>query len=292
MNEELIYKYSDWNEYSKDGLSKRYFWFSKPTSFNDPFDSNMDVLLSFSNSNDIFTGKNKTNVDETLYDLIKRNTDDFGILCLTKATKEGSIGDKGYNNLHFWAHYANSYKGISIGYNVKKIENYYSDKLFCKAPLTHVNYIERPVDIDTYDFIINKDEATITTEKINGIFGANIDNKKIDAFWEQILLFKDKRIWGLENEYRIILAGMALSNMKSMSLFSATDFEIIDANGKGYKLPYPEEDIIKEVTFGVKFDNQELEKAVNLIGDNNKNVRFYTSKLDFVNGDIIREEIK
>jgi hypothetical protein len=44
MNENLVYKYSGWNDYTKDALEKRYFWFSKPTNFNDPFDSSF--LLS------------------------------------------------------------------------------------------------------------------------------------------------------------------------------------------------------------------------------------------------------
>lgn len=290
MNE-LIYKYSDWNSYTKEALEQRYFWFSKPMNFNDPFDSNMDLLGAFKNSNNVFTEKKSpVNDNETLLDFIKRKTSDFGILCLTKPTEKGEIGDKGFNNLHFWSHYANSHRGISIGYDVKEIENYYSNKLFCKAPLSQVNYIEKPVDIDTYDFIINQDENGTITKRIDGIFGLYKDDKNIDAFFEQILLFKDKRIWGLENEYRIILAGLALNNMKRMQLFSATNFEIITANG--YKLPYPEKEIIKEVTFGVNFDNDNIEDAIKLISKENKNVKFYTSKLDFVNADIIREEVK
>jgi hypothetical protein len=221
---------------------------------------------------------------------IKKKTDDFGILCLTKPTEKGKIGDEGFNNLHFWSHYANSYKGISIGYDAKEIEDYYSEKLLCKATLSKVNYIEKPVDIDKYDFVIRQDTNVTTTKRINGIFGTSIDDKNIDAFFEQILLFKDKRIWGLENEYRIILAGLALANMKKMQLFSATNFGINAPNG--YRLPYPEKEVIKEVTFGVNFVNDEIEEAVKLISKSNKNVKFYTSKLDFVNANIIREKIK
>ncbi|MCH7415853.1 DUF2971 domain-containing protein [Belliella sp. R4-6] len=157
MESNIVYKYSDWNDHSKDALKNRYFWFSKPTNFNDPFDSNMNILGAFNSSENIFT-QTKCPENGTLLDFVKRKTDDFGILCLTKPALKGKIGDKGFNNLHFWAHYANSYKGISIGFDAKEIENYYSDKLFCKAQLLKVNYFEKPIDIDSYDFIINQDE--------------------------------------------------------------------------------------------------------------------------------------
>lgn len=219
MHEDLIYKYSDWNKYTKDALEKRYFWFSKPTNFNDPFDSNMNILGAFNTSSNIFTQtKNPFSNDGTLLDYIKRTTDDFGILCLTKPTEKGKIGDKGFNNMHFWSHYANLYKGISIGYQVEEIENYYSEKLYCKAPLSKIDYFEKPVDIDNHDFIISQDSNGPKTKRIKGIFGAYREDKNIDAFFEQILLFKDKRVWGLENEYRIILAGLALSHIKKMVL--------------------------------------------------------------------------
>jgi hypothetical protein len=66
MNENLVYKYSGWNDYTKDALEKRYFWFSKPKNFNDPFDSNMNILGAFDNSNKIFTQKiSPDDVNET-----------------------------------------------------------------------------------------------------------------------------------------------------------------------------------------------------------------------------------
>ncbi|MEQ6118473.1 DUF2971 domain-containing protein [Reichenbachiella sp. MALMAid0571] len=279
MENDIVYKYSDWNDYSKDALEKRYFWFSKPTNFNDPFDSNMDILRAFNGAKNIFT-QNKKPENELLLDFVKRKTKDFGILCLTKPTEKGKTGDKGFNNLHFWSHYANSHRGISIGYDAKEIENYYSEKLFCNSPLTKVNYFEEPVDIDSYDFTISQDENGTTTKRIDGIFGLYKDDKNEDLFFEQILLFKDKRIWGLENEFRIILAGLAQNNMRSMQLFSATNFGIIAPNG--YRLPYPEKEIIKEVTFGVNFDNENIENAIELISRNNKNIKYFTSELDFV----------
>lgn len=285
---ELVYKYSDWNKNTKDAIIKRYFWFSKPPFFNDPFDSNMDIFNAFKVSEEIFK-KPFRGTGKTTFDFIKKNTNNFGVLCLTKATQDGEIGDKGYNNLHFWAHYANAYKGIAIGYNSNILENYYSTKFQCDAALKKVIYFDKPVDIDNHEFII--DNSTNFTQKIRGIFGLYRDDNKIDAFFEQILLFKDGRIWEKENEYRIILASKALEKLNN-NLFPEVDYSKIDINCKGYRIPYPQKSIINEVTFGVNFDKKEIINAINIISKNNNGVKFFQSYLDLENADIIRKEIK
>lgn len=284
--QELVYKYSDWNSYSEEAINKRYFWFSKPTNFNDPFDSNMDILRAFPRTKAVFDRKDKDG--KTFFEFVKQNTDEFGILCLTTPRPVGEIGDKGYNNLHFWSHYANCHKGISIGYDLDKLKDFYSKKILCNASLSKINYIEKAADIDNYDFIVGENH----TKRIEGIFGPYIDDKHIEAFFEQILLFKDKRIWGLENEQRIILAGLALKQLKSSNPFNGVDFDIIADNGKGYRLPYPEGNVIKEVTFGVNFDESEIESAIKSILKTNKSVKFYKAQLDFTNADITRKQIE
>ena len=139
-NCELLFKYYNWDNYCKESLKQQYFWFSKPTNFNDPFDSNMDILKAFKGSSEIFEKTFDGSI--TLFDQIKRNTDNFGILCFTRETEAGNTGDKGYNNLHFWSHYANSHKGIVISFDKELVADYYSDKLECKASLTKIKYLE------------------------------------------------------------------------------------------------------------------------------------------------------
>lgn len=284
---ELVYKYFPWKDYTKDALEKRYFWFSKPKNFNDPFDSNMDILGVSEKLSKIFS--TKFSEDKTLLEFVKKTTNDYGILCLTKPTKKkGSIGDKGFNNLHFWSHYTNNYKGICIGYKEEEIKNYYSEKLQSRCDLLPVEYFNNSVDLEGLDFKVGHNK----TKKIEGIFGQYPDVKEIDAFFKQILLFKDGRIWAKENEHRIILAEGALDNLKNNPIFQATNFEIIDSTNNGYKLPYPDNDIIEEVTFGVNFDKAGIDEAVSLISANNNNVKFYTTKLDFRNADVEREPIQ
>jgi len=284
--QKLVYKYSDWNKNSQDGISKRYFWFSKPTNFNDPFDSNMEILKAFPRSSKVFD--KKINDTETLFDYVRKKTDDFGILCFITESQKGSIGDRGYNNLHFWSHYANCHKGISIGFDLESLKEYYSKKILCNASLSKINYLNESADLDKYEFTIRSN----VTKRIEGIFGAYRDDKDIDAFFEQILLFKDKRIWGIENEQRIILAGRALERLRDNNPFLDVHFDIFDKNENGYRLPYPEGNSIKEITFGVKFDKKEIDSAIEMISRNNKSVKFYRTELDFVEADIIRTEIK
>lgn len=288
-NCELLFKYYKWDDYCKESLELRYFWFSKPKNFNDPFDCNMDILKSFKRSSEIF----ETSFDGsmTFFDLIKRNTDNFGILCFTQETEVGKTGDKGYNNLHFWSHYANCHKGIVIGFDKDLLADFYSDKLECKVSLAQIKYFNNPVDLDKHDFIISQDGNGTITQRIDGIFGAYRDGKNIDRFFEQLLLFKDGRIWSNENEYRIILAGLALENLKENNPFTDATFNVSDEKNEGYKLPYPPGNIIREVTLGVNFKNEEMDEAISIISRNNNEVRFYKAKLDFANADINRREI-
>jgi len=273
----MLYRYTSWDDNTKNSLEERYFWFSKPTNFNDPFDCNMDRLLSSD------FGRKHLRIED-----LKASTDNFGVLCFTKKTPLKVIGDKGYNNLHFWSHYANFHKGISLGFEQTEIQSYYSEKIMCNAELNKVIYLEAPIDLDNYSFkITNGDTSTI--EKI--FTQRPRDLKQEDLFFEQFLLLKDSRIWDLENEYRIILGGRAIQNLKEFTPFGE-DMDVFHSSGLGYKIPYPENEILKEVTFGARFNESEIDRAIKLISGRNKNVKFYKASLDFKNTDIVRKEIE
>ncbi|MGV8830026.1 MAG: DUF2971 domain-containing protein [Breznakibacter sp.] len=273
----MIYRYSGWDFYSQDSLKDRYFWFSKPTNFNDPFDSNMECLKAYNETTDVLCYEDDSQIGplKNPYKYIKENTDNFGVLCFTEKTKPGSIGDKGFNNSHFWSHYANFHKGIALGFNKSLIETYYSSKIQCNADLTPVKYNTTMGNLG---------------DKIKKILSKTpFDAKEFETFISDILLHKDSRIWGIENESRIILGGAAIANINNFNLFVCEPFHII--NDSGYKIPYPEGEVLKEVTFGVKFPNNEIESAKFLINKSHQNVEFYQAELDFVNGDINRIKI-
>ncbi len=290
-NNNMIYRYSGWDSYSQDSLKDRYFWFSKPTNFNDPFDSNMECLKAFNVTNQLFCYDDPSQVYpiNNPFDFIKKQTDNYGVLCFTEKTSDGQVGDKGFNNSHFWSHYANYHKGIALGFEKKMLETYYSEKLECQANLTKVRYREKPINLDKDDIILEESENYIRTKKTRGIFSKSSDDKERDTFFKELLLMKDSRIWGVENESRIILGGLALANLNNNKPFSCRPFLII--NELGYKIPYPDGDVLKEVTFGVKFPQSEIAKAKSLISNHHGNVKYYQAELDFINGDVTRSRV-
>lgn len=289
----LAYKYSSWDDFCIDAVSNRYFWFSKPINFNDPFDCNMDILKHCETTNKVLNhnDENLTYPQNNPFIYIKKQTDNFGVLCLTSPLPEGNIGDKGYNNNHFWAHYANNHKGIALGFDVAKIKDYYTDLLQCKASLLPVNYGKGALDIENHEFVLEKTNTWIKTQRVNGIFGPYANDKDIELFFEQLLLYKDERVWGNENESRIILGGRALAilNNDGKNIFPNVSYDLI--YDSGYRMPYPE-DVLKEVTFGVRFNTSEINCAICKIKRQHLNVKFYKAELDLKNADVIRKEIK
>ncbi|MDC1107239.1 hypothetical protein OAT16_11065 [Prolixibacteraceae bacterium] len=107
--------------------------------------------------------------------------------------------------------------------------------------------------------------------------------RNLDKFiTEAIVLHKDSKIWGNENECRIVLANNALSKLDKISNSDA-----------GYIIDYPEGDVLEEVTFGVKFeDPMGREQVILFIKKHHKNVNFNQAKLDYKTMTVVREEIK
>ena len=277
----MIYRYSGWDSYTQDAIKNRYFWFSKPTNFNDPLDPNMDCFKAFKlNENSDIKGFVK---------YIKEKTDNFGVLCFTEKTNSGEIGDKGFNNSHFWSHYADFHKGIALGFDSSTIETYYSDKLSCQADLAKVKYRTEPLNLDKDNIVLEEGNNYTKTKKASGILSNGGTDKERDTLFTSLLFSKDSRIWGIENESRIVLGGFALAHLKSNNPFTCQPFHII--NAEGYKIPYPEGDILKEITFGVKFPQIKRDNTIKMILKNHNNVKFYQGALDFSNGDILRTTI-
>lgn len=286
----MLYKYSSYDENCHDGIVNKYFWFSKPKYFNDPFDCNMDILKTSSflmqkleNKDQIWDFKH-----ETLFDYIKETTEDFGILCFTSSTNKEGFADKGYNNLYFWSHYAKNHTGIALGYDRNILEDYL-EKLKCNTKLMPVKYGSGALNIETYEFIINEEEGNTIKTRIRGIFNGDYPKRR-EKFFETILLYKDKRIWEIENESRIILGGIAKSKLEedSVNIFPEFPYKIIE--DAGYRVPYPK-DVLKEVTFGAKFNSNEIKCAIYKIKNIHSNVKFYRAELDIKNANIIRKEI-
>lgn len=225
--------------------------FSKPNTFNDPFDcmsivdydfnrikkSELEVILNFKMTNKYF----KLNKDKYIRDLKS----------IEEVKNWGNYRRHGFhltcfNNspLHIlmWSHYACNHQGFMVEFKFKKLMNDYSN---LPIPVNYCNDFPRlkyPYNASTAMCIENKD------------FGAEV----------LIKLFSNKaECWSYENEFRLI-------NLKE---------EI--KNDKG---PAPiENDLFVSVILGhLTRDNciEETRKAVDLFNkNNNMNIEIYRAKM-------------
>lgn len=284
---ELVYKYSAWTDYCKKGLKDRTFWFSKPTEFNDPFDCNIDVFdKSLLNPSDFTTVPDLENRFNEFKDRLRTILSEMGVLCLTR--KGDSVGINGYDNMHLWSLYADSHKGISLGFNKKLIEKLAYDLVAVESSLLDVNYVDTPIDLTNIevDCICPDEEGSICQKKhiislIDNPYGKNIINLD-KIITKNIVLRKDPKIWQNENECRIVLSQNAFHKA-----------EICIPNSlSGYAIPYPEGDVLEEVTFGANFDDKSSrEEVISIISKYHNNVRFYKATIDYGTNLITREEI-
>ncbi len=97
LKAENLFKFYDTNLNNVAALHENYFWLSKPSDFNDPFDCNVN-LIEHENHKELFYDETKPNA-----------IDGIGITCFTEEI----------NELLLWAHYANNYRGFALEFNTE-----------------------------------------------------------------------------------------------------------------------------------------------------------------------------
>lgn len=130
-----LYKYQPCNNYAFDNLSGKCLWFSKPESFNDPFDCDINFTIVDDTDENLqslfvrmlalapdkktfrskYTNKGKTN-EEFRNDIVIMarvatksiiTTRQFGISCFSEDNE----------NILMWSHYASSHKGFCLEFD-------------------------------------------------------------------------------------------------------------------------------------------------------------------------------
>ncbi len=134
----MLYKYFAYNENSLSCLLNYEVWASKPTEFNDPFDSLLTIEFN----------------DKKIEKEFKDYTQSKAVSCFSKKM----------DSILMWSHYAESHKGFCIGIDSPELEN--SDLL------SYVNYSEDFLEVDHKAFLysnkkgkINKEWERILTQK-------------------------------------------------------------------------------------------------------------------------------
>ena len=106
-----LYKYFSLNDFSLDSLENDYIFLSNPKDFNDPFDCNRNLI----------TEKRK---ELKNWQYVERLNDisDVGISCFSENGMEPLL----------WGHYADSYHGFCLKFNVESLINGQNDSVKLK----------------------------------------------------------------------------------------------------------------------------------------------------------------
>lgn len=228
----MIYKYysikrdlADINEdYTYQALVGKYFWFAKHGFLNDPFDLAGDFLKRFP--------KFATAVElfNPHYEELIQN---FGVCCFSHNPL----------NKHLWALYAMSYTGFVLGFedrteNGETIDDLLSSELKAKVIFRNCQYRENYPNFDDFSTKIECNDNQKRT--INDILKSK-DAKLLDNIFEYYLIIKEKSIWKIEEEKRMILG--------------ANYIERIKEERNGYAIPWPV-NTLKEIIWGNRMDDK------------------------------------
>lgn len=226
MHHEL-YKYCAFSENTLEIVSEEVIWVSEPDSLNDPFECSFNIEADMP-LNEVIKRKEdvtKNNYIDMQIELIEGIKSEFisgGIF---------SLSEKRSTSL-MWCHYANSHKGLCIGYGVSKNNDLGNGT--CKK----VKYGKYP----SFSF----------TQMFKAFESA--DDKLARKIYELMVLSKDLN-WGYEKEWRL------LYNKQSNTLIKP-DFSISSITF-GMCMPASKRTIIKKLLEGKDINYFEAYKKKN-----------------------------
>lgn len=171
-----LYKYYRLDQNLLDALTNDYIWFSKPLSFNDPFDCNIlieteasyeelrNYYLKYNFSEKVVNEKvlefsrNPIGFWKNINNIARKTVNNHGVACFSLV----------HDNILMWSHYTKNHMGVCVKYDLRKI---------LKEEMTPIN-ITYQYDYPKFNYIHGEFLKTF------------IGTKSID--------------WHYENEYRII----------------------------------------------------------------------------------------
>lgn len=258
----MIYKYYSGNENSIDSLKNQKLWFSKPTKFNDPFDTNMGIIDVYTDFKDSISKKNPEFIKD-----FQEAVKNFGICCFSEEN----------DNMHLWALYANSFKGFVLCFDESGFDDYFSNLFSAKCVLQSVNYRETPLNLDNgvieeiqYDDDGSKNE--IISKPIASFL---YDIKNFDFLLEFLIKQKQSATWSIEKEKRLIIGYLARQN-------GAGKFEC----PLGFSVPW-QPNSLKKIIIGHRMKPSEIDVIRGIIKSTNINIELLQTDLNFSNWEII-----
>lgn len=181
-----IFKYYAPNDYNREALSEKYFWFSKAHFLNDPYDVCANIIDLFPSFKAALCQKYGSM--ESYYEMVRK----FAICCFTTDCR----------NKHMWALYADSYKGWCLEFESEQIIN--TPNTGVPSKLYDVHYIDEYPNFDNPDLqldIITHDGSS----RLNDFIRDERDEEKLFTY---LLSLKERIIWEHEDEKRIFLGNI------------------------------------------------------------------------------------
>lgn len=251
----MVYKYYSPTDYNFDALIKGYFFFSKVSKLNDPFDCS--------------------------FKLIEQSKDFLQCLRLNDREKEASDIMKQYGTCSFsrlkgnkrmWALYANNYQGFCIEYDDRQFDTLKTISWDNETPFIAVNetnnedspyhymvkgdvgYVQRELDFDNFSICGFKEKINGDSILIHPIGECLLDDKKRDILFIRICFTKEKHSWESEEEFRLFVGNYIKAMPEKLK-------EITDA---GYKILF-DKSIVSSITIGHNFSINKLKLLIDII---------------------------
>lgn len=219
----MIYKYRKYDRYAFNELAYGKLYGCRPDCLNDPFDS--FVNFSFTDIYDKLTNKEKINELFKTYEIRRENKKDnqedflYKLFNLFINSFYVFSFSKTSTNPILWAHYANNYSGVSLGYDENEINSLINNrylnneqkKFANKFRIQDVTYTD---ELNIED-IINKLDGLFGLLKIKNLkdFSLKDEPKAFEYFmenWFDLVFFKKTKIWSAEEECRLVIPNLLI----------------------------------------------------------------------------------
>jgi hypothetical protein len=213
---DLLYKYYPYNEYLLEMLFTKKAWFSKPDSFNDPFDCHLNFDPKI--PQDMYErclrwqlkreGRSQYQIDEDIktlisedgvvnedakhiidgiagstLDVIKR----IGVWCLTESNVDVTM----------WAHYADNHKGLCLGLSIS-----------IEASPEKVSYVAEAPKVNFSELMNDKQDDN----EFKWIFSKHQDWRN-EKEW-RVVFPEGNRLWPIPGRIRTVTFGLYMDESK------------------------------------------------------------------------------
>ncbi len=214
----LLYKYCPYNEYLLEMLFTKKLWYSKPDTFNDPFDCHLNFdthipedryekclrwqLKRERRSQSQIDADIKKLISETgivnedamrvideiaasTLDVIKR----IGVLCLTESNTDVTM----------WAHYADNHKGLCLGFLISGAASLEKVTYVAEAPI--VNFSE-----------LLDDRLDDNENEYKWIFSKHHDWRN-EKEW-RVVVPQGNQLWPIPGRIRTVIFGLRMDESR------------------------------------------------------------------------------